>query len=236
MKPFLITAFISLLVFCSCNKLADQVLNQYNQNGFHPANFSNSTVIDNIYFPVSNANTLVYEGETEDGLEHIEEKLTNKKLSILGVQCVEVNFKAWLDGELVEEAWDWYAQDNFGTVWYFGEAVDNYEDGMLVDHEGSWKAGVDGAKPGIIMLAAPKNGLKYREEFYEGEAEDEAQVVGTGLTLDIPFGRFENCIKTRNWTRLEPGIIEYKYYAPGIGLIKEENPRDKEEIFLVKIK
>ena len=131
-----------------------------------------------------------------------------------------------VDGELVEEAWDWYAQKNDGAVWYFGEAVENYEEGVLINHDGAWEAGVDGALPGIIMLATPQNGVKYREEFYEGEAEDEAQIIHTGRAVSIDFGTFENCIVTRNWTKLEPGIIEQKIYAPGIGLVREINHRE----------
>jgi hypothetical protein len=104
-----------------------------------------------------------------------------------------------------------------------------------VNHDGAWKAGVDGALPGIIMLAAPRNGVKYREEFFEGEAEDEAQIIHTGTNVSIDFGTFEDCIMTRNWSMLEPGLIEEKIYAPGIGLIREISHREKSQIDLIAI-
>lgn len=205
------------------------------QPNIDPANYSASTVITNQYFPVPSDKKYIYEGTTEEGDERVEEMRLNETIMIMGVECVVVNFKAFVDDELVEEAWDWYAQANDGTVWYFGEAVDNYENGVLVNHEGAWKAGVDGALPGIIMQAQPDNGEKYREEFYEGVAEDEAQVIQTQKDVTIDLGTFENCITTRNWTKLEPGIIEQKIYAPGVGLIREINYREKVQIDLVSI-
>jgi hypothetical protein len=205
------------------------------QPNIDPADFSASTVITNQYFPLPTGKKYIYEGTTEEGDERVEEMRLNETVTILGVECVVDNFKAFIDDELVEEAWDWYAQANDGTVWYFGEAVDNYEDGVLDNHDGAWKAGVDGALPGIIMPAQPDNGKKYREEFYEGIAEDEAQVIHTGKDVTIDFGTFENCITTRNWTTLEPGIIEQKIYAPGVGLIRETNHHEKVQIDLVAI-
>jgi len=149
---------------------------------------------------------------------------------------VVVKFTAWLNGQLSEEADDWYAQDNTGTVWYFGEYVNNYDDnGQLADHEGSWEAGVDGAQPGIIMPANPTVGLKYREEYYFNEAEDQAEIVNTGLMVSIPYGDFTNALETRNWSELEPDIVEQKFYAPGIGVIREVSPSESEELNLVSI-
>lgn len=201
-----------------------------------PADFSNSTFLTNPYFPATPGKTYIYEGETSDGLERVEEKRLSTTKTILGITCIEVNVREFLDGQITEETWDWYAQDNEGTVWYFGEAVDNYdEQGNIENHNGSWKAGVDGAKPGIIMPAEPRVGLKYREEFYPDHAEDEAQVIGTGLTVVLPLDTYTNCIKTRNFTRLEPGQNENKYYAPGVGLVKEENNKEHTEIRLVAI-
>jgi len=237
MKKVIFLLGIVTLLVTSCYKLDQFKSDKKHETGFHPTDFTNSTMFTNPYFPATENKTYIYEGETEDGMEHIEERRLNTFKIILDVKCIEVNFKAYLDGILIEEAFDWYAQDNFGTVWYFGEAVDNYnEDGTFKDHAGSWEAGVDGAEPGIIMLAHPRNGVKYREEFYPGHAEDEAQVIGTNLTVNIPLATYTNCIKTKNWTKLEPGIIEHKYYAPNVGLIKEVNLQAQEEIFLVEIK
>jgi hypothetical protein len=195
--------------------------------------FTNSTNITNPWSPYEPGKKYIFEGETEDGLEKIIEQRLNTTKKILGITCIVVNFKEYLDGKLIEETLDWYAQDNDGTLWYFGEQVDNYNpDGTLKDHDGSWEAGVDGALPGIVMLAKPKAGVTYREEYYVNHAEDEAEVLETGLTVTTPLGTFKNCVKTRNFTRLEPDVQEHKYYAPGYGLIKEVNITDEEEILL----
>ena len=239
----------SLLLFSACKKdlvrkesitKADSQLSRKVDSRYNPdvslSKFTNSTNVTNPYFPVPSGKKYIYEGQTEDVLERIEEiRLATTKI-ILGIKCIIVNFKAYENGKLIEEAFDWYAQDNIGNVWYFGEAVDNYNpDGSFKDHEGSWEAGVDGAKPGIIMPANPRTGMKYREEYYPGEAEDEAQILSTKKTVTIPLGTYNNCIKTRNWTRLERGINENKYYAPGVGLIKEVNLSEHTEIILVAI-
>lgn len=222
-KSLCLCAAIVLLSLASCKK--------------DPAtNFKNPTNLTNPFFPVAAGKKYIYEGQTSEGLKHIEEHRLTSTKTILGITCIEVEFKAFLNGVLIEKALDWYAQDNSGTVWYFGEAVDNYdENGVLKDHNGSWEAGADGAESGIIMQANPKLGMKYREEYYLNHAEDEAEVTGTGLTVTIPLGTYNNCIKTKNFTRLEPTLNENKFYAPGIGLVKEEDVTDKTEIRLIAI-
>ncbi len=128
-------------------------------------------------------------------------------------------------GELIEDTLDWYAQDADGNIWYFGELSKEYEDGELVSLEGSWKAGVDGAKAGILMPAAPaaKLGEVYYQEFAFCEAEDMAQVVSLGEeSISVPFGIFtNNVLKTKEFIPIEPEMIEYKYYIPGIGIALE---------------
>lgn len=201
-----------------------------------PANFTNSTNLTNPYLLFEPGKKYIYEAQTVDGLERVEvQRLAGTKV-ILGITCIIVNDKVWLDGILIEDTDDWYAQDNDGNVWYMGEDVDNYNlDGSLKDHAGSWEAGVDGAKPGIIMLANPQPGMAYRQEYYFNEAEDEAEVLELGLSVSVPFGNFNNCLKTREWTELEPDVNENKYYAPGIGLVKAVNVTDNEEEVLIEI-
>lgn len=195
------------------------------------ADFDSSSTITNPYFPFSSGKTFVYEGLTGTGTERIEFKLLPDTRMILGIECAVVNDKVWVDGKLAEDTYDWYAQDNAGNIWYMGEYVTDYNpDGTVKDHSGSWEAGVDGAKPGIQMLANPQVGMAYRQEYFFNEAEDEAEVVETGLTVTVPFGTFTNCVRTKEWTELDPDVVGYKYYAPGTGLIKEN-----EDVFLIAI-
>lgn len=236
MKQTIFLMAASILSLTACKKDSIRTIDSTYKPDVNPSKFTNSTNISNPYFPVTAGKKYIYEGQTQDGLEHIEEQRLNSTKTIMGITCIVVNFKAYLNGTLIEEAWDWYAQDDSGNVWYFGEAVDNYNtNGTLKDHAGSWEAGVDGAQPGTIMPANPQTGMAYREEYYFNHAEDEAEVTGTGLTVTIPLDTYNNCIKTRNWTDLEPDLNENKFYAPGIGLVKEENVTDNEEIRLIAV-
>ncbi len=236
MKKIYFPAILSLLLLISCKKDAARVIDSSYQPDVSAAKFSSSTIITNPYYPATAGKKYIYEGTTPDGLERVEEERLSSIKTILGISCIIVNFKAYINGNLVEEAWDWYAQDTLGNLWYFGEAVDNYHsNGTIKDHAGSWEAGVDGAQPGMIMPANPQVGMKYREEYYFNHAEDEAEITATGQTITIPFGTFSNCIMTKNFTALEPDANENKYYAPGIGLLKEVNITDNYEIRLIAI-
>jgi len=124
-----------------------------------------------------------------------------------------------VNGELSEDTYDWYAQDNNGNVWYFGEDTTEYLDDGTTSKEGSWEAGVDGAEPGIVMLAEPIPGTSYRQEYYEGNAEDMGKVLRLNARVAVEYGDFDDCLKTKEWTSLDPGVIEHKYYAPGVGLV-----------------
>jgi hypothetical protein len=236
MKHLLLLLTVSIFLMPTCKKEKTRIIDSAHKPDVNISKFINSTNITNPYFPVAVGKKYIYEGQTQDGLERIEEQRLTDTKTILGITCIIVNFKAWLNGTLIEEAWDWYAQDNDGNVWYFGEAVDNYNtNGSLKDHGGSWEAGVDGAQPGTIMPANPQTGFAYREEYYFNHAEDRAEITGTGLTVTNSLGTYTNCIKTKNWTELEPDLNENKFYAPGIGLVKEENVTDKTEIVLKTI-
>jgi hypothetical protein len=239
MKRIVFLLSLCLLVFIACKKekvASPRFIDSNYKPDVRPAKFTNSTTITNPYHPVTAGKKYIYEGQTPEGLERIEEQRLTTTKTILGITCIVVNFKAYLNGKLIEEAWDWYAQDNDGNLWYFGEAVDNYNaNGTLKDHAGSWEAGVDGAQPGIIMLASPQAGIAYREEYYFNHAEDRAEVTATGLTVTIPLGTYNNCIKTKNWTELEPDLNENKFYAPGIGLVRDVNITDNTEIVLKAI-
>lgn len=190
-----------------------------------PANFVRR--VDNRYFPLKPGTKYIYEGKTKDGTERVEVEVTRQTKTILGVQCIIVRDRAYLNGELIEDTFDWHAQDKKGNVWYFGEDTKEYKNGKVVSTAGSFEAGVDGAKAGIIMEANPRVGDSYRQEFYKGEAEDSAEVVsrdaaGLNDTVDVPHGSFENVLVTKDWAPLEPNVLEHKYYAPGVGLIGAE--------------
>lgn len=187
--------------------------------GIDPADFAIG--VTNQYLPLIPGTTCIYEGEHDGETERVEVEITSQTKVILGVTCVVVRDRVWVDGELVEDTWDWLAPHKNGDVWYFGEDSKEIEDGQVVSTEGSWEAGVDGAQPGILMRAAPRVGESYRQEYYEDEAEDMAQVVALDASVTVPAGSYANCVQTKEWTPLEPGVSEHKFYAPGVGLVRE---------------
>jgi len=178
--------------------------------------------IDNQFFPLTPGTRYIFEGVSADGNEHNEVNVTSETKTILGVTCVVVKDRVLLNGELVEATLDWYAQDKDGDVWYFGEDSKEYSGGVVVSTEGSWEAGVDGAQPGIVMKAHPAVGDKYRQEYYKGQAEDMAEVLALNTSANVTYGSFTNCLETKEWTPLERGVVENKYYAPGIGVVLEQ--------------
>jgi hypothetical protein len=198
----------------------------------------------NPYFPLEPGLVLEYEVFSAEDvlLEKIKVEVLDETKTILGINCLVVRDRVWEideDGEevLIEDTHDWYAQDLWDNVWYFGEIVLNFEDGDLDNLDGSWKAGQDSAKAGYLMFAQPREGDIYRLEFYLGDAEDVAEVISLGKeAVQVPYGSFhDNILKTKDYTPLEPDVIEYKYYAPGIGMIKEIKPEDGEQAVLVNV-
>jgi hypothetical protein len=138
-------------------------------------------------------------------------------------------------GQVVEDTFDYYAQDRAGNVWYFGENTAIIENGFPVSVEGTWIAGVDGAKPGIIMLAHPRVGQFYRQEFALGTAEDVAQVLSLNASVTVPFGSFTNALETRDTSPLEPDVVENKFYVKGVGDVLEVDRSTGERSELVRI-
>lgn len=193
--------------------------------------------IDNPYLAFAPGKVFTYEGETEDGNETIIIEVTQETKTILDVMTTVVHERAYLDGVLVEDTFDWFAQDRDGNVWYFGEDSRTLdENGNVISTEGSWEAGRDGASPGIIMLAVPKDQAKYQQEYADGVAEDMARVVALSKSVTVPHGTFGDCLQILEWTPLEPGAREYKYYAPGVGLVLETSAQGgKERIALVSV-
>jgi len=159
------------------------------------------TGVNNTHFPLIPGSMWIYETKTEDGTEQDVVEVTNLTKLVLGVTCVVVLDTVSIDGSNIEVTVDWYAQDAHGNVWYFGEDSTEYEGAKIVSHAGSWEAGVDGAKPGIIMLADPEVGLSYHQEHLKGEAEDMAQVLSLDTTATVPYGTYGHVLQTRNGPR-----------------------------------
>lgn len=196
-----------------------------------PADFS--TTIDNKYMTFVPGMRWVYEGETDEGTETIEVYVTKEAKNVMGVDTVVVWDRVWLDGELTENTKDWYAQDDEGNVWYFGEMSEELSGGEVVSTEGSWEAGVDGALPGIIMLADPVVGKSYRQEYYLGKAEDMGEVLSLSEKLRPPLDKYEDCIKTRDWNPLE-NEEEHKFYCAEVkNVALEVDLEDGERVELV---
>jgi len=195
----------------------------------------------NPYFPLVPGKQWVYEG----GDETITVTVTYETVEILGVTCIEVSDVVEEDGEVIEDTKDWYAQDVEGNVWYFGERSvereDCEEDGCdayLLSDDGSWIAGVDGAKPGIIMFGdlSDKVGTVFRQEFALGDAEDAGELVSVAASESVPAASCTgDCVQTRDFTPLEPDAEELKYYAPGIGLILEVDAETGDRVELKEI-
>lgn len=184
-----------------------------------PANFV--TVINNSYFPLLPGATYLYHLSGADGPDQdITVTVTHQTKTILGVTCIVVHDTATANGQLVEDTLDWYAQDKQGNVWYFGEDTKQYENGQVVSTEGSWEAGVNGAKPGMVMEEQPKVGDIYRQEYAPGVAEDKAEVLGLDESVTVPYGAFAHCVKTKDFSALESDVVENKYFCPTLGQVQ----------------
>ncbi|MDA1190690.1 MAG: hypothetical protein O3A46_03285 [Candidatus Poribacteria bacterium] len=188
-----------------------------------PANFTEP--VQNPYWPLRVGDHYVYEGVSDGEPERIVVTVTAETRVVMGVTCVVVQDDVYEDGELVETTQDWFATDNDGNVWYFGEDTKEVEDGVVVSTHGAWEAGVDGALPGIVMWANPMVGDAYRQEYYEGEAEDMAEVLSLTASETTPLGSYTDMVKTKEWTPLDPEPIEEKYYAKDIGFVLEVKVR-----------
>jgi hypothetical protein len=192
--------------------------------------------IDNPYLPLKPGTTWEYKSVSTDGEEHIVVTVLDKTKVVDGVTATVVHDKVTHpDGSLVEDTYDWFAQDTQGNVWYLGEATKAYE-GDKISTEGSWEAGVDGARAGRFMLADPKVGARYQQEFYQGHAEDVGEVLATDESVTGPTGSYDRIVKTEDTTPLEPDVVEHKWYAPGVGTVQEQDVKGGDEkVTLVKL-
>ncbi len=177
-----------------------------------------TTEIDNPYWPMAPGTRWVYrETDAEGNEQRVVVTVTNETREVMGIEARVVHDLVTEDGVLVEDTYDWYAQDADGNVWYLGEETKEYEHGKVVSTDGAWEAGVDGAQAGIAIPAAPEVGLTYRQEYYAGEAEDAATVLSLDEQVEAPLGSYTDVLMTKDYTPLHPEILEYKFYARGIG-------------------
>ena len=184
-----------------------------------PADFK--TEIDNPYWPMKPGSRWVYrESDAEGAVARVVVNVTDRTKTIMGIQARVVHDQVTEDGKVKEDTFDWYAQDRKGNLWYLGEDTTEYENGKRTK-EGSWQAGVDGAYAGIILPAQPKVGLTYREEYYKGHAEDGAEIISLDAFAKVPAGRFDHALQTRNFSGIEPDVVEEKFYARGVGVVLE---------------
>ena len=182
-----------------------------------PADFTID--IDHPYWPMQPGTQWTLREIDEEGNEVIVVVTvsTETKQIANGVTARIVRDTVTQDGELIEDTFDWYAQDASGSVWYLGEDTAEFEDGEITSTAGSFEAGVDGALPGIIMPADPVDGMRYRQEYYAGEAEDNGEILSVEEQVEVPTGHYDDAILTKDTITIEPDVVEYKLYARDVG-------------------
>jgi hypothetical protein len=184
-----------------------------------PANFT--TQIDNPYMPVRPGSVWIYSDRDPSGAPQRDVVRVLKRTKVIaGVRALVVHDRATEGSRLIEDTFDWFAQDRQGNVWYLGEATRAYSRGGRTSTAGSWEAGVAGAQAGVVMPAHPAPGLQYRQEYRRGAAEDRARVLSVDDQVQSPFGHFGPALLTKEFSRLEPHDLEYKLYGRGVGLVR----------------
>ncbi len=184
-----------------------------------PADFTAD--ITNPYFPMTPGRRWTYREVEPDGTvqEVVMIATSDTKKLANGVTARVVRDTVTLDGSIIEDTLDWYAQDKKGNVWYMGEETAEFEDGKITSREGAWEAGVDGAIPGIAMPANPTDGMAYRQEYYQGHAEDRAEVLSNDEMVETEYGQFDNAVLTKDLVPLEPDVEELKFYVKDVGMV-----------------
>ena len=193
-----------------------------------PSQFS--ATVDNPWFPLTPGTVYVYRGVRDGKPSRDVVTVTHRVVRIQGVPCISVDDRLYLRGRLEERTTDWYAQDRKGNVWYFGEdTAELDEQGTVVTTEGTWRAGRAGARPGIYMPAHPTVGQTGRQEYLKGHAEDHFQVVSLDASVRVPYTSSRHVLLTKEWTPLEPGVLDHKYYVRGIGTVLEQTVKGGDE-------
>jgi hypothetical protein len=194
--------------------------------------------IDNPWFPLISGTTFVYRGVKDGKAARDVYTVTKVAKTIQGVRCTAVRDRLFLAGRLEERTTDWYAQDRRGNVWYFGESTAELDPaGRVTSTEGSWQAGRTGAQAGIYMTARPQVGQSRRQEYYKGHAEDHFSVLTLRASVSVPYVSSNRALLTKEWTPLEPGTVDHKYYLRGIGEVKEvtvKGPTERLELISLR--
>jgi hypothetical protein len=187
-----------------------------------------SANVTNAWFPLRPGSVYRYRGVKDGEPSREVMTVTHRTKTVDGAPCIVVSDRLYIRGRLEERTEDWYTQDDRGNVWYFGEQTAELDEhGDVKTTEGSWEAGKDGARPGIFMFAEPRVGRSARQEYLKGEAEDHFQVLGRVAT-QVPYGIFTTLL-TKEWTPLEPGVLDHKFYARDIGTVAEETVKGGNE-------
>ena len=202
-----------------------------------PSNFPSQPKVDNPYFPLTPGKTYVYRGKEDDHPTEDRFAVTSQTKLIEGVTVRVVHDQVFTNNNLTEDTKDYFAQDKNGTVWYFGEDTKELDNGQVVSTEGTWQAGVKGANAGIFMEANPKVGDKYKQEDANNVAEDCAEILSTTASVKVPYGSFNNAVQTKEFSLLEPGVEDNKWYASGVGEVREQTVKGGSDFLeLVSIK
>jgi hypothetical protein len=193
-------------------------------NKLNPANFVSR--IDNPWYPLIPGTTFVYTGVKDGRPQRDVLKVTHQTKLILGVRCTVLHDNVYVREHRAERTIDWYAQDKHGNVWYFGESTAELNaKGKVTSTAGTWQAGVNGAQAGIFMTLHPKVGQSYRQEYFKGQAEDHFKVLNLSATVHTTAASSSHALLTKEWTPLEPGVIDHKLYVRGVGNVKEETAK-----------
>jgi hypothetical protein len=204
----------------------------------HTAPSGFSAHVDNPWFPLEPGTTYVYRGVKDGKAARDVLTVTDRTTTINGAACVVVHDRLYLRGKLAERTTDWYTQDDQGNVWYFGEATAELgPSGNVTSTEGTWRAGVANARPGIYMPAHPRPGQAGRQEFLKGHAEDHFQVLSMKAAVAVPYASSARALLTKEWTPLEPGVLDHKLYLRGIGTALEQTVKGSvERLELVSVR
>ena len=187
--------------------------------------------VTNRWVPLKPGTRMVYSGIKDGERSTDVVYVTRRTVTVQGVVCRVVADRLYLHGRLEEKTYDWYAQHRNGDVWYFGENTAEYDaQGHVTNREGTWKAGRDGARAGIYITAHPTVGQTALQEYYKGHAEDHFKVIDTAAAATVPMLWTHNAVETKEWTPLEPGVVDHKFYVRDIGTVLETTAKGPREV------